>query len=1207
MYDVILIEKMINGQIINEELHDDKEVKTQESLQPKRINPDEKAYQTVRDIKERLHKGDATNIALTGPYGSGKSSILITLKEDYPEHHYLNISLATLKPSDAIAKEKNGKGADENNEEELSKLNLDRLIEYSILQQLIYKEKQEVLLNSRFKRIFHLTSKRVCEITLAIILAVLDIIIIFEPSFLRVEWLCKVFGREWMNVVGDSLSIIYLLWFAYEAISMIVPAVSNSRLNKLNLKDGEIEIVENTSIFNKHLDEILYFFEKTDYDVVMLEDLDRFESIDIFLKLRELNLLLNESKVIERKIFFVYAVRDDMFQDAERVKCFDYITTVIPVINRSNAKNQLKEELQRRGVTEISDHHLQELGFFLYDMRLLKNIANEYVQYRGKLSAGISSEKLLGMIVYKNFYPQDFADLHDCKGMVYKLLNLKETFVAAKIEELEEENKRKRELQESHQKERHLKETELRRIYLEGYREQLISTMQHIRIGDSNYSIKDIAANEKLFEKLINNKSIKYTYIDTNGGYYGGQTRQASADISFENIEENIDSSKNYHERLDNLRTAFEELENSDFIDIRKDDIRSQTLSQIMGTIDYGSVEAYTKLNVPRMIEFLVVKGYIDENYYDYISYFYANFIDAHDWDFVLDLKLNKAHPYDYHINNVEACLDEIPKSVYRKNAILNIDLVDYLAEHQADRMNKMRMLVILRTAIDGKKYDFIAAYYQKGCRQDVVFPLLFDQHKGQWSAWESKDDDKQSLKLSWFKYAEKEQSCEESRKWLNEHFVFMADNLLDIDAEHWCTLIGNGEYQFEELNVVSRDILNAVADTNAYKLTRHNVEVLVGYLLEMDLDSVSYTLVNQTEHELLIERVEENLGQCIKTVFAAPESEKESVDAILGILLDAQVMEVEKIAYLKKQQNKIDLEQAEQKDIKTLALKCDVVEVSWENVVHYLNEVSEKKADTTLIAFVDKHSDELAMQGIDQLSSENVRNLLAQFIGTDDLGFESFTRIVGCFDRWYYEKGVPSIEERRAIVLNERGMLHYTVENTESFISHYSPSALMAYLLKHKREWLKKPEAVEYSAEAAVGLLRSSLTISEKASIIPCFDVSILTEELADEIMFILNKQEIMLNKDFLLKVMRLTNMPDERLRVMNYTLEKNVFDEDVITDLIETLHLPYKYIAEKGKKPELPNNEESWRLVKVLKERDYISSYSETKKGIRVNTKLK
>lgn len=1187
---------------MNENHTDTKVSITQESLQPQRIEKGTGPYQSVLDIEERLQKKDATNIALTGPYGSGKSSILLTLKEDFPEHHYLNISLATLKPSDAIMMKKEGGN---NSEDEPSKLNLDRLIEYSILQQLIYKEKQEVLPNSRFKRIFHLTNKRVCEITKAIIFAFLAIIVVFEPSFLRVEWLCKALGKEWMNIVGDSISISYLLWFAYKAISMIVPAVSNSRLNKLNLKDGEIEIVENTSIFNKHLDEILYFFEKTEYDVVMLEDLDRFESIDIFLKLRELNLLLNESKVIERKIFFVYAVRDDMFQDAERVKCFDYITTVIPVINRSNAKNQLKEELQKRGVTEISDHHLQELGFFLYDMRLLKNIANEYVQYRGKLSEGISSEKLLGMIVYKNFYPQDFADLHDCKGSVYKLLNLKEELVAAKIDEIEESNNKKREQQETYKKERHLKEAELRRIYLDEYRDRMIQTMQHIKVGDNSYSIKDVAANEKLFDKLTSSSSVKYTYIDTS--YYNNQTRQTSIDVDFSQIEKSVDPKRSYKERLKALRYTYEELEDIDLVDIHKEDFRSQPLSLLMNEVDYTEFPSYKSLKIPRLIEFLVVKGYIDENYYDYISYFYANFIDAHDWDFVLDLKLNKTHPYDYHINNVEACLNEIPKSVYRKNAILNIDLVDYLAEHQVDRINKTRLLVILRTAVMGKKYDFLAEYYQKGCQQDVVFPLLYDQHKGLWSAFENKDDEKQSLKLSWFKYAEKEQSCDGSRTWLNDHFAFMTDNLLDIDAELWCTLIKDGEYKFEEVNEVSEDILKVVADVNAYNLSRHNMEVLVGSLLDMRLDSVSYTLVNQTEHEQLIDLVEENLGQCMKEVFTAPESEKESVDAILGILLDAKVTEEEKIAYLKKQQNKIDLAQAEQKDIKTLALKCDVVEVSWENAVHYLNEVSEKKADAALIAFVDKHADELAMQGIDQLPSEDVRNLLAQFISTDNLSYDSYAKIVGCFERWYYEKGVPSIEERRVRVLNEKGMIHYTVENTGSYLSRYSSTALMAYLLKHKREWLKKPEDVEYSTETAVGIMRSSLSIVEKTNLIPYFDVAILDEELSDEIIHLLDRQEVTLNKDFLLNVMKLTKMSGERLRVLNYTLEKNVFDDDIITTFIKTLHIPYRYISEKGKKPEIPNDEESWRLVKILKERDYISSYSETKKGIRVNTKLK
>ena len=68
-----------------------------------------------------------------------------------------------------------------------------------------------------------------------------------------------------------------------------------------------IEIEEENSIFNKHLDEILYFFQVTKYNVVIIEDLDRFGTSDIFLKLRELNQLINESKIVGRNVVFVYA------------------------------------------------------------------------------------------------------------------------------------------------------------------------------------------------------------------------------------------------------------------------------------------------------------------------------------------------------------------------------------------------------------------------------------------------------------------------------------------------------------------------------------------------------------------------------------------------------------------------------------------------------------------------------------------------------------------------------------------------------------------------------------------------------------------------------------------------------------------------------------------------------------------------------------
>ena len=69
----------------------------QESLQPQCINEEAKAYQSVKDIAKRLELKDATNIALTGPYGSGKSSILLTLQKKYRQYKYLNISLATLR------------------------------------------------------------------------------------------------------------------------------------------------------------------------------------------------------------------------------------------------------------------------------------------------------------------------------------------------------------------------------------------------------------------------------------------------------------------------------------------------------------------------------------------------------------------------------------------------------------------------------------------------------------------------------------------------------------------------------------------------------------------------------------------------------------------------------------------------------------------------------------------------------------------------------------------------------------------------------------------------------------------------------------------------------------------------------------------------------------------------------------------------------
>lgn len=1110
----------------------------QESLQPQRINKDEKAYQGVFDIEYRLRKGDATNIALTGPYGSGKSSILISLKEDFPQYHYLNISLATLKPNAE---------SDIGNSEELSKLNIDRLIEYSILQQLIYKEKQTTLPNSRFKRIFQLPKESVVKITYAILIAVIAVIIVLEPSFLQVEWLCKLFGKNWMNIVGDTASILYLLWFAYKTISIVIPAISNSRLNKFNLKDGEIEIVENTSIFNKHLDEILYFFEQTDYNVVLLEDLDRFETTDIFLKLRELNLLLNESKVVGRKIFFIYAVRDDMFQDAERVKCFDYVTTVIPIINRSNAKDQLIEELEKRGVTEIKHKDLKELGFFLNDMRLLKNIANEYVQYREKLAIRIGPEKLLAMIIYKNYYPQDFARLHNCDGTVYKLLNLKGTFISTKLKEIEDEEKKWQEKRIKHQKEMHLKEEELRRIYVEAYRDKIGNNAQKLKIEETFHTFPDIAKSETLFDKLRAKPNVTYSY--TTYYYSSPRTQTEKSNITFTDIEKAVDATMSYRDRLESLRSNFDALDIKNENESKKDDIRSLSISKIMSEVNYSDYPAYKELKVPRMIEFFVAKGYIDENYYDYISYFYGNFIDAHDWDFVLDVKLGRARDYDYLIDNVEVCLTEIPNSAYYDKAILNIYIVDYFAIKKYDRLNERRLQVVLRTIVENKKYDFLTAYYLNGHQQDFVFGMFFSLYKDLWEEFVKNDDSQNHLKVIWYKYAEKEQSCEQSREWLSENYDFITENLIFVDEKQWFSLIERYPYKFKNLNELSGTIIEKVVERNAFELSKKNVETIISCLSHVHYESVSYRLVLETENETLIKRVEETLENCMKTVFSLPESENESITSIVKILKSDKVSVAEKINYLRRQQNKLDLTRMEDVNVKSMAFKCDVAEATWNNVIDYISHVSDNKVDVVLKAFIEKYVD----------------------------------------------------------LMIEEGRIPYSVVNTGIIKETCSVKAQVAYLLKNKKDFLADISNVGLTTEIAQRLMRAELTMEEKALIVPCMKAEILNGELANEVLSVMQSQVISIDDVLFLKSMSLSSLTEYKITVMGHVLNSKELGEDIITDLLNTLPEPYKFIAEKGKKPEIPSTEGTRRLVGALKEKGYISTFSETAKGIRVNTRVK
>ena len=97
-------------------------------------------------------------------------------------------------------------------------------------------------------------------------------------------------------------------------------------LKRLSVQGNEIEIFENQddSFFDKYLNEVLYLFENPKTDVIVFEDMDRFEMNHIFERLREVNALANIqlAKKSNKKLRSFYLLRDDVFDSKDRTKFF---------------------------------------------------------------------------------------------------------------------------------------------------------------------------------------------------------------------------------------------------------------------------------------------------------------------------------------------------------------------------------------------------------------------------------------------------------------------------------------------------------------------------------------------------------------------------------------------------------------------------------------------------------------------------------------------------------------------------------------------------------------------------------------------------------------------------------------------------------------------------------------------------------------------
>ncbi len=1169
---------------------------------------------------------DIKNIALTGNYGSGKSSILKTFQERNIEGlEFLKISLATFKEEKnfnekhstsnlpvkvysedetEIAKSEQESSSDRKNEQL-------RLVELSILQQIFYHEKSSIIPDSQFKKIRSLTKDQVKNATWLVSGLLCSSFLLFNFESFR-TFLSLPEPLAWFEILIKIVILTVFLAIFYIFLRKIIEFSQKFTISKFNFQNLEIQIAEkfDKSILNNHLDEILYFFEATKYNVVIIEDLDRFEQTEIFTKLREINLLINNSKSINRIVIFIYAIRDEMFRNQERTKFFDFIIPVIPVINYSNSNEQLTKTLQDFNY-KISTDLIDEVSFYVDDMRLLYNIVNEFHIYFQKFQSKEFMNKLFAIIVYKNIYPEDFVKLGRNSGMLYNnLVGNKVIWINQEISNIENNNSQlKLEIKEL---ETSLPETlkELKSIYLLEY-VQKTSGFRSFRINEEDYSIENMLEEDN-FEKLLDAKVSYY-------GEYGGRQK---FDFKFSDIEQKVNSERGY---LD--RKAIIEKHNTGRINsIRnelkhnEEEIRRVKNSKVKYLLkDKKMIVSTVPSKQEQLILLFIRNGYIAEDYLNYISYFYPGSITENDHWFLMNVRNETDSNFNYKLDEVHNIIKKISESEFEKSYILNYNLFDHLIKSKKYLVKKGIVFKQLSNE-SNDSIKFIKSYIEEGRNLDLFINELSKVWVNMWAFIEQDSSMAEEEKLNYYNHilnrAEALDIVKMSSFSSLEDFVSNKSDFLTLieKTEKLLEIIDLLEVKFTSLHFsgVSEDIRKYVYENNNYAINPKMLFLMIQTFGEFNTHNFyksNYASILSSNCSLLIEYINVNINKYIDSVYLKLEDNKEEkLDSLVVLLNHDELSNSHRESILLWTNTSI-------KEIDELNVSTELIdfllsnakaEANWSNIVFVYKENKNSFSETLMNFINNPDNTKTLVLNVFNSKEEDHEAFIRAFLLNEEINDKLYSIYIDSFPFTFSDLNFEILSYDKVKVLVEKRKIIFNLDNYNKLKLNFEPLQLI-FAINNILSFFKMFPELEFSELELIELLKNSrLGKSDNIRLIELFEAkSPITElkalSLIGEIS--LRHSAIKLTSRTLTSIL-LTAPIKQEAKIELFVKNISEFTTDFIPEFLNSLGGKYKQLNEKGPMPSFKKSDSLMLFFDHLKEIGKISNIKPEGGNVMVTT---
>lgn len=946
------------------------------------------------------------NIAISGGYGAGKSSLLESYKKN-SEKKFLHISLAHFKDFDD--KDKDGRIALNN-------------LEAKILNQLIHQIDPKDIFQTNFKIKRKITKNEIIITTLLLLTFFLfSLNLIYSEKwekFIIYSKLKKFFQfttKEYFKLTIGIVLLIILGIFIYEVLKL---HKAKGFFRKLNIQGNEIDIAEdnNDSYFDKYLNEVLYLFQESNVDVIVFEDIDRYEIGEIFERLREINSLVNNKLKKDNKILkFLYLLKDDIFISKDRTKFFDFIIPIIPVMDSSNSYDKILELFGKEYGEELDKYFLQDISLYIDDMRLLKNIYNEFQIYYKKLgSIEINCNKMLGIIIYKNLFPRDFSDLHLNQGFIYNLFDEKEKIKKDEVKIINGKiNILKNEIEE------------IKSEFL--IKDELDYIEQHKRNEANNY----YNPNKEKARKWI---EIEYPK-------------------RIELLERQING------KIDNIQNEISNLE------IHKNKILSRNLKEIITRENIDKIfeikefEDVKESKYFKLLKYLVRSGNLDETYSDYMTYFYENSLSKEDKIFLRSISDKEGKEYSYKLKDPDLIIERLSERSFEEIEVLNFDLLKTLLNEKYEK-KLINFLLLLK---ETQNFEFIREFFNLNINEEKFIQKL----NCSWVENVSyileenlfSEDEKHRYSLVSLYTSNENLLININAKNTLKNYIENKRNYLEIANPKISKILSafkKLEIKFKSINydVSNNNLFKEIYTNSMYELNFNNIslmlKIIFGINSEEDIKNKNYTLICANRESSLYQYVNINIELYIGEILVNTDLIEDEEEVAIEVLNNGKISPDNKERYLDVLNTIINDISNVREDIWDKLIEKEKIEYSENNIVAYFQK---EELNELLINFINLRKNKLSFKGYSQEIGEK---LFDTILICNDVKNDIYKEIIESLEWHYAEGGIPlNIKKEKMDILIELKVIRMTSKNLKEVRENYIEN-LVYYIKSNIEEYVK-------------------------------------------------------------------------------------------------------------------------------------------------------